>query len=101
MFYLEPENTPDEPRGFGERLVEALAFARALLTLEDDYDVEWDLPVEFERRASAADGRRARGRRAARRASARRPGSVRAAPQVCLSPLPARPAERRHEARGR
>lgn len=98
MFYLDPENTPDEARGIGDRVLDALAFARALLTLEDDYHVDWDLPAEFERRASAANG--LRGWRGARR-TARRPGAVPAAPQVCLSPLPARPAERRHAARAR
>jgi hypothetical protein len=94
------ENWPR--RGLGERMREALDLAVAVLLLEDDYDVDWHLPDDFESELRRRDARWARrlrtgfGRVGSR---PRRPGDVVAKAQPCLSPIVGRAPSRRHQAR--
>ena len=84
---------------------DAVDLAVALLLLEDDYKVDWQLPEEFERAASASQSRRPRTRRRsvepARGRRARRPGTIAVKPQPCLSPVRRRIADPRHQVRAR
>jgi hypothetical protein len=110
MFYSEIDSGIDTGRedwprrGLGERMRDALDLAIAVLLLEDDYDVDWHLPDDFESELRARDERRApRPRTGVGRANkrARRPGAIAATPQPCLSPIPSRSAPPRHQTRWR
>jgi hypothetical protein len=108
MFWSAPADSLDEHSPFGDRMRDALALARALLTLEDDYDVDWDFGPEGDSAAAAPhiglaralgiheSHRRPIGRRRKRRAGAPAP-----ARQVCTSPLPLRSQACRQSSRAR
>jgi hypothetical protein len=110
MFYSETDSGIDTGRedwprrGLGERMRDALDVAIAVLLLEDDHDVDWHLPDDFESELRARDERRAPRRRTGlgrARTRARRPGAIAAKPQPCLSPIASRSAAPRHQARSR
>lgn len=101
MFYSGVDTTESKSRwGFGERMRDVLDVAVALLTLEDDYDVDWELPEDFEEAlATGAEPRRPE--RPLRGQESRRPGALPRPQQPCLSPVPARLPAPRHAARAR
>lgn len=107
MFYSEIHTEMDggprwTRRRIGDRMRDAADVALAMLLLEDEYDVDWQLPEEFETAASASGpGRRRTGRRSRAAVHRRRPGTVAAKPQPCLSPVRQAIHDRRHEARVR
>jgi len=103
MFCSQPDyEFEPEPLSLRERATGALRLVGAFLTLEDDYDVDWDFPGEASRVASRVADDSAgpparlrpdthRSRSLTSRAPARRPGAPPPAPNPCLSPLPPRP----------
>ena len=108
MFYSDthPATAPGTEwghRGLGERVRDALDLAIALLTLDDDYDVEWELPEDFvqELQVRSLPSLRRRGTVGTARRRGRRPGAVAAKPQPCLSPVVVARSDRRHESRRR
>jgi len=94
MFWSDTESAP-----LRERACDALRLVSAFLTLEDDYDVDWELDLGDEdaapaaaRPRAAADARRSRPRtpHASPRRLERRAGAPPPAEMPCLSPLPDR-----------
>jgi hypothetical protein len=75
---------PSSDSSLARRALDALRLTRSFLTLEDDYDVDWEVDNRDEPSREAPHPHRAPLRGGSVR---RRPGQPAPRPQVCLSPI--------------